>query len=220
MTRLLNLSLIVVAGASFFAVSTSPVSAQEFEAPDLDSIIEMIVEAPESAELGEAALAQLPEPPAIVFAPPQDFVAAPIGFEGDKFGKCPVEGKGCGISAILEGENAITDEQKESFYQLKNQMLDELGPKNLEMSIQKRHLKDMLSQGEIDDKAVKKAIDSISGLKSELSRIGLSYKLKMAKVFTAEQRKALRMAMIKSCGQNNRHSGMMKMMMMRKMMGR
>lgn len=233
MTRLINFGLAAVMGASIFFCQSLPVAAQESDIPDLDTVIEVLVD----SDSTEALLAQLPDPAETTQAPAVEEIAlapmmtAATQLEAAHMGKgkgdncpvtgsCPHMGKGCGISSVLDGDNAITDEQRESLYKLKNQLLDEIGPKCLAYASQKRALKDAMTQSELSEKSIQKMIDSIASLKSDMTRIKLSYKLKAAQVFTPEQRKALHMAMIKGCGQKRMHSGMMRMMMMRKMMGR
>ncbi|MGD9683785.1 MAG: Spy/CpxP family protein refolding chaperone [Candidatus Obscuribacterales bacterium] len=233
MTRLINFGLAAVMGASIFFCQSLPVVAQESDTADLDTVIEVLVD----TDSTEALLAQLPDPGESAQAPAVEEIAlapmmtAATQLEAAHMGKgkgdncpvtgsCPRMGKGCGIASVLEGDNAITDEQRESLYKLKNQLLDEIGPKCLAYASQKRALKDAMTQSELSEKSVQKMIDSIASLKSDMTRIKLSYKLKAAQVFTPEQRKALHMAMIKGCGHRHMHSGMMRMMMMRKMMGR
>lgn len=234
MTRLINFGLAAVMGASIYFSQSLPVAAQESDTPDLDTVIEVLVD----SDSTEAILAQLPpqltDPAESAQAPAVEEIAlapmmatqleaAPMGKDkGDSCpvtGSCPRMGKGCGISSVLEGDNAITDDQRESLYKLKNQLLDEIGPKCLAYASQKRALKDAMTQSELSEKSIQKMIDSIASLKSDMTKIKLSYKLKAAQVFTPEQRKALHMAMIKGCGHRHMHSGMMRMMMMRKMMG-
>lgn len=232
MTRLINFGLAAVMGASIFFCQSLPVVAQESDIPDLDTVIEVLVD----SDSTEALLSQLPDPAEIAQAPAVEEIAlapmmtaAATQLDAAHMGKgkgdsCPVTGswprmgKSCGIASVLEGDNAITDDQRESLYKLKNQLLDEIGPKCLAYASQKRALKDAMTQSELSEKSIQKMIDGIASLKSDMTRIKLSYKLKAAQVFTPEQRKALHMAMIKGCG--HKHSGMMRMMMMRKMMGR
>ncbi|MBK9142455.1 MAG: Spy/CpxP family protein refolding chaperone [Candidatus Melainabacteria bacterium] len=237
MTRLVNFGLAAVMGASIFFCQSLPVAAQESDIPDLDTVIEVLVD----SDSTEALLTQLPDPAEIAQAPAVEEIAlapmmtaAATQLDAAHMGKgkgdsCPVTGscprmgsmgKSWGIASVLEGDNAITDDQRESLYKLKNQLLDEIGPKCLAYASQKRALKDAMTQSELSEKSIQKMIDGIASLKSDMTRIKLSYKLKAAQVFTPEQRKALHMAMIKGCGHKHMHSGMMRMMMMRKMMGR
>ena len=114
---------------------------------------------------------------------------------------CPVlrgcSKRGCGVSNILTGENAITDEQYEQFYQLNIKKKDDMGPIKLELKKNKRHMKEMMSKDELDVKAIKKMQDKMASLARDMVAMKLDYKLQMAQVLTGAQRTALRKAMIK-----------------------
>ncbi|MDZ4834621.1 MAG: hypothetical protein SGJ27_12655 [Candidatus Melainabacteria bacterium] len=80
-------------------------------------------------------------------------------------------GGGCPLW-MLDGENAVTDDQYEKLYDLKNRTLDQIGPKMLELHTASRHLRDALTQETIDEKSAKKLQSQITGLKAEaLSRV-------------------------------------------------
>lgn len=97
---------------------------------------------------------------------------------------------------MLDGDNAVTDEQYERFYELKNKSLDQVGPKMLDLMQTKRHLKDAMTQESIDEKAVKKMQAQIASLKSDIENIKMDGELQMMQILTAGQRKELRKAMI------------------------
>ncbi len=115
-------------------------------------------------------------------------------------------GGGCCPLSMLDGENAVTDDQFEKLYALKNRTLDQLGPKMLELSTANRHLRDVLTQESIDDKSAKKLQGQITSLKADVEGIKLNSKMEMMQILTGAQRKELRKAMMKgplgrgSCG--------------------
>ncbi len=97
----------------------------------------------------------------------------------------------------LSGENALTDEQYEKIYELKNQTMDRLGPKMVELHAAMRHLKDQLTRENIDDKAVKRLQNQVSSLKSDIETIKIGSHIEMMESLTPAQRKALRHAMVR-----------------------
>ena len=98
----------------------------------------------------------------------------------------------------------MTDEQRERMYQLKNKMLDEMGPKMAQYSSAKRHLRDVLTQESIDSKEADRLQKQIIALKTDMETMKLSSKAEMAQVLTGSQRKAIRQAMMK-CDGPGRH---------------
>lgn len=149
----------------------------------------------------------LPVPPPSVEAMRGGGFGGPGGGPGGgmmfrRGGSCGMMGRGGGGCPLrgLDGENALTDEQYEKMYELKNKTLDQIGPKMLELMTASRHLRDALTQENIDDKAVKKLQNQITGLKSDVETIKLNSKVELMQSLTAGQRKALRQAMIKGPG--------------------
>jgi Spy/CpxP family protein refolding chaperone len=113
-------------------------------------------------------------------------------------GGCPVGGGkrgGCPLN-LLEGENAVTDDHYEKLYELKNRVMDQRGPKMLELMTAKRHLRDLLTQETIDDKAAKKLQNQIVAAKSDLNNLELDAKMSMMQILTGGQRKELRKLMV------------------------
>ncbi|MBX3074673.1 Spy/CpxP family protein refolding chaperone [Candidatus Obscuribacterales bacterium] len=149
---------------------------------------------------------------------PGDVVAAMRGGSGGwGRGPCPVGARGRGGCPLnmLEGENAVTSEQYEKLYSLKNSVLDARGPKMLELMTAKRHLRDELTRESIDEKAVKKLQNQIASAKSELTNLEMDSKLQMMQILTGAQRKELRKAMVegpKRGGASPFHQMMRKMM--------
>lgn len=101
------------------------------------------------------------------------------------------------MKPLLEGENALTDDQFEKLHTLRNDMLDKMGAKAADLASLERQLKDNLTSASIDGKKVADLKNKIGGLKSDLSDIRLDHQIAVAQVFTPEQRKALHSAMIK-----------------------
>jgi Spy/CpxP family protein refolding chaperone len=130
---------------------------------------------------------------------PGDVVAAMRGgSSGWGRGPCPVGARGRGGCPLymLEGENAVTSEQYEKLYSLKNSVLDARGPKVLEIMTAKRHLRDELTRESIDEKAVKKLQNQITNAKHDLTVLEMDSKLQMMQILTGAQRKELRKAMV------------------------
>lgn len=200
---------------------------QESESADLSEVVEhiaddnaaMLAQAPETS-LPSSPLARMAEEAANLLAGVQG--ASPsMGSANAMNGMCPVLRRwshgGCGVSSILTGENAITDDQYEKFYQIKMKMKDEYGPMKVQYRSHKRHLKDLMTKEEIDTKAVQKLNEKVSSLKKDMTALKLDYKLQMAQVLTGAQRSALRKAMIKKkLGSCHRGGSMMKYMMKKK----
>ena len=72
----------------------------------------------------------------------------------------------------------------------------------------KRQLKDVLTQADIDSKKASSLQDKIGSAKADLTKTYVGAKIDMMKILTADQRKALRLAMVKGpsgkCGDSMR----------------
>jgi Spy/CpxP family protein refolding chaperone len=156
----------------------------------------------------------------IPLPPPGEVIAAMRGGGGFGRGGCPVGGRGRGGCPLnmLEGENAVTDQQYEKLYALKNSVLDQRGPKILEISTAKRHLRDELTKDTIDEKAVKKLQNTITSAKNDLNILEMDSKLTMMQILTGAQRAELRKAMMQGPKGGPGGPGGMHHMMMRKWM--
>jgi Spy/CpxP family protein refolding chaperone len=110
----------------------------------------------------------------------------------------------------LEGENKLSDEQFEKFYQIKNRMKDDMGNKMIEMSKLRRQFCDEINRESIDAKAISKLEDRMAALKGETSKVFTSAAVEMMNVLTPEQRKILRQKMVRgsSMGSSMGHCGM------------
>lgn len=117
---------------------------------------------------------------------------------------------------VLGGEGAasskrlqLSDTQKEKFFEIKNKLLSDAGPKKLALAEQKRLLKDLLTKDTIDRKAVLSTQDKINSLKTELANVMIASRLDMQEELTPEQRKMMRYRGLKSGGKHHGRSGKM-----------
>lgn len=115
---------------------------------------------------------------------------------------------------VLGGEGAassrhlqLSDAQKEKFFEIKNKMLADAGPKKVALAEQKRALKDLLTKETIDRKAVQSTQDKINSLKTELANVMIASRLDMSEELTPEQRKVVRYRGLKSGGGKHGHHG-------------
>lgn len=139
--------------------------------------------------------------------PGADTFAFRMHHGGHGFGGGMPMGDSC---PYLEGENKLTDEQFEKFYQIKNRMKDDMGSKMLEMGKLRRQFCDEINRESIDPKAVSKLEDRMAALKAETSKVFTSAAVEMMNVLTPEQRKILRQKMVRgsSLGRAMGHCGM------------
>lgn len=199
--------------AGFFALSlASPAFAQMEDDSDFDDAELMAAMPPEGPELAVEDTFEMPMPPPEVMAQlPDGGPGIPPGASAfmsamrDAIGAGGPGGPGGpgghhhrgGPFKLISEENALTDDQYEQLYSLRNKMRDEMGPLRLEYSTASRQLKDALTQESIDRSAVNKLQKKIGSLKSSMSDISIASKADMANVLTAAQRKDLRKAMTK-----------------------
>lgn len=102
-------------------------------------------------------------------------------------------GGGCG----LKGELALTDDQYEKMYNLRNDFLDRVGPKMVEAHALERHLRDVLTSPTIDTKKAGDIKSKLAAAKSDLAEAKADMEIQMAQILTADQRKHVRLAMAK-----------------------
>jgi len=178
----LPLALGLVVSASIAAQSFAlPASAQTVESEDVvapqmggvETFREFVDEAPEFS-------AMLPTPSTDAF---------PMGGGG--------EGEKMHHHGWLSEGNKLTDDQYERIYAIKEDMEDQMGLKRAQERILHRKLKDTLSAATIDTKAAQDIGSKITGLRADMSSLKIDTMIKIAQVFTPEQRKELRMAMIR-----------------------
>lgn len=204
--------LAALVAMSAVSLTAQPVFAQfdDAEPGDMEEI-DIVINVPEPGPVAGGDFFMPPVPPSagmemaftMPFLPPGMTVGAMRGRGGPGGGPCPVGGLRRGGDCplfMLDGENAVTDDQYEKLYQLKNRVMDQIGPKMLQLSVARRNLRDVLTAETIDDKAAKKLQTEIAGLKGDLESIKLDGKMSMMQILTAAQRKELRTAMIKGPG--------------------
>ena len=153
---------------------------------------------------GIPALAQEEPPPAL--EPPPSEIAfegmpAPDLLEGDVFfvgvgDEMPVAAP-IGPAGGLECQSQckpidLSDEQLEKIHSLRNDYLDAVGPKMVQIASKKRHLRDALLSSDVDAAKAKALQSEINSLKDEVSNMKLANKIDCLNVLTPEQRKTIR----------------------------
>ncbi|MBX9938087.1 MAG: hypothetical protein K2Y32_02480 [Candidatus Obscuribacterales bacterium] len=175
-----------------FTSTVSLAFAQDAEVQDREIEVDMIM----------AGLPAAPMPPAIpipgaiaIDAPaPEPVVMAWGRHSGPGAGGpggCPA------MRGLFSGEHALTDDQYEKLYSLKNSMLDKVGPKMVELHSLERQLKDAITRAEIDSKKAGELKGKITSLKSDLASIKIDNQIAFMEILTADQRKDMRQAMVK-----------------------
>lgn len=221
-SKMFYLSALVAVSSLSFA--TQPAFSQMEAGEPSDMEIEISLNAPEDGGPGFAGPGD-EEMSLALNIPAPDVIAAMRGHGGPPggpggFGRHH-RGGGCPLF-MLSGDNAVTDDQFEKLYDLRNRTLDQVGPKILDLHTAQRHLRDALTQETIDEKSAKKLQSQITGLKADLEGIKLDAKMSMMQILTGAQRKELRTAMIKGpmgrCGPGSPggHHMMMKKYMEKK----
>ncbi len=110
---------------------------------------------------------------------------------GGMRGGCPMMGGGCFAGLDL------TDEQLEKMHDLKNQFLDKVGPKMVELGSLKRHLMDVMAGTSSDAKKAHDLQNKINAAKADLANMKLDNDLAKLDVLTETQRKELHTRMLK-----------------------
>lgn len=108
-------------------------------------------------------------------------------------------------SASGGGRFKFSEEQLEKIYNLKNKLADESGPNFVELMKQKRHLKDLITQPNLDRGAIHATQDKINKLSNELSNARLAFKIDMFDQLTPEQKQSMR---YKSMKRGGHHGGL------------
>jgi hypothetical protein len=107
---------------------------------------------------------------------------------------------------FLKGDVAVTDDQYEKLYQLRGDFMDKFAPKMLEVMTLKRHLKDVLTRPILIIKAAEKK--QMASAVQDLANMKIDNEIATMKVYTPEQRKHLRLAMMKCPGMSGWGHGM------------
>jgi Spy/CpxP family protein refolding chaperone len=117
-------------------------------------------------------------------------------------GACPMDGeRGGWFSSTLQGELALTDEQSEKMFALKNSFLDKIGPKFVSIRSTERQLRNLLSEPKLDRAKITELQNKINADQAFIASAKTENKLDAMEVLTSEQRSALRKTMIKGgCG--------------------
>ncbi len=170
--------------------------AQDAEVQDREMEVDLIMAGLPAAPMSPA----IPLPGAIAIdAPaPEPAVMAWGRHSGPGGPGGPGGGGGCpAMRGLFSGEHALTDDQYEKLYSLKNSMLDKVGPKMVELHSLERQLKDAITRADIDSKKAADLKGKITSLKSDLSSIKIDNQIAFMEILTADQRKDMRQAMVK-----------------------
>lgn len=213
---------VALSGLCFAALCNSPALAQEVDLPDgvgdgppppMEGMVEISLDGDGDPEITVAM-----DPNAIQMAapggsggPPQRMMMRRGGWSRGGGMGCGGGGGGCPMLGALD----LTDEQYEKFYTLKNSFMDKVGPKMLEIRTHERHLRDLMTQTNVDAKAARNLQDKINGLKADLANMKLDNRLAMHDVLNDEQRKKIRDWVIKG-GRGMHHRGGPRMKMEKK----
>ena len=186
---------LVVAMPALAAEQTASVSYD-----DLDSAI--MAALPASTEMAMAPS---------VDAPTEDEATVAAGMPGPHHEGGPEHWKHHhGPLSALKGNLALTDDQYEKLYALKNQFADQVAAKAVEMGTLHRKLRDAMSAPNFDAKAVADMGSRLNALHSDIAAAKLSRMIASAQVLTPEQRKAIHDEMVhhavESMGEH--HGGM------------
>jgi hypothetical protein len=130
---------------------------------------------------------------------------------GIAMGGCPMLGghHRCSLS-MLEGPNALSDDQYQKLYDIKGQFIANIVPKGLNVYMLIHKMKDLLTASDTDTKAVKDLERQISSATSDISMTVMDSIVSASQVLTPEQRKELHRQMIRSTfgggGQSKHHT--------------
>jgi Spy/CpxP family protein refolding chaperone len=153
-------------------------------------------------DLGSELMAALPVSTEMAMAPSVD---APTEDEATVAAGMPAghhEGGGehwkhhHGPLSALTGNLALTDDQYEKLYSLKNQFADQVASKGVELGSLHRKMRDAMTAPNFDAKAVADIGARINAIKSDIAAAKLSRMIASAQVLTADQRKAIHDQMV------------------------
>jgi Spy/CpxP family protein refolding chaperone len=112
--------------------------------------------------------------------------------------------------AMLDGPNALSDDQYQKLYDIKGQFIATIVPKGLNMYVLIHKMQDLLTASDTDTKAVKDLEKQISSAASDLSMTVMDSIVSVDQVLTPEQRRELHRRMIRSTfgggGQRQHHN--------------
>ena len=224
-----------LAGLMLAALSVPPTLAQEAADASPGAMLQVAEEAlgisdpadapdttPDPATFAAVAsmLAPMPGPALNAYAgmqvgPAPSLDAAPVSVEVADRGGPPGKGgeggpgrhHGGGFGGALHGPLALSDDQFERLYSIKNATTDQAGPKKLELHTSFRNLMDALAAPNQDTGRIKSLQDRIASLKSDLSTLETGKLVQMSQVLTADQRSAIHIAMIRRSLGGHHHGG-------------
>ena len=188
-SRLLSIAVAFIAP---LALGSLPVQAQEG-----DSAAPSSMSMTEPGGLGERG--EDGPPPAMNFA-----MALPAGASMEAMPDAGMMDMG---ARFLKGDVAVTDDQYEKLYQLRGDFMDKFAPKMLEVMTLKRHLKDALTSADIDGSKVNDLKKQMVSAVQDLANMKIDNEIATMKVYTPEQRKHLRTAMMKCPGMSGMGRG-------------
>jgi Spy/CpxP family protein refolding chaperone len=207
--------LSLLAGLLVFVLAISPTFSQE--APDVIPSLDMELQETdllaESPDLGQERGPGIALDQQVIESDPdnpnRDSVAmtpvsgmSAIGMTGSR----KFHGKSRRGAFGLEGELALTDAQYEKLFEQKKSFLNEASIKLVELKNLERDQQDLLSQVQVDRKKIKDLQSKINAQREAIADLKLDKKLAMQDILTAEQRKELRLRMIKG-GKDHGHRG-------------
>lgn len=215
--RSLSLAL---AGALVGVMTVAPCFAQQANDSD-DSMLDFAAQAfgidDPGSLMPDNSLASLPAPDSALFAlqaaaPDMDaaftqqIAEGPGGGPGGPGGR-PMFARMGGMMnqhmhgplGMLTGANALTDDQYEKMYTIRNETMDAVAPKQLALRQAMRNLFDALAKADQDTARIKSLQSQIASLKADISSAELSKLVQMSQVLTADQRKAIHNGMIRRC---------------------
>lgn len=152
-----------------------------------------------------AAPAMAQEEPSHQLESAISFVGSPPMPEGDAAAVIPAVPLEEGDAAMVGGPMhmlkglALTDDQYEKMYDLRNDFMDKFGPKMVEVASLERHMRDTLTSSSIDTKKAGEIKAKLAQAKSDIAEMKSDLQIQMAQVLTSDQRKTLRLAMEKHC---------------------
>ncbi|HNA72790.1 MAG TPA: Spy/CpxP family protein refolding chaperone [Candidatus Obscuribacter sp.] len=200
---------VALSGLFFAALCNGPALAQEVDLPDgvadgpppMEGMVEISLDSDGDPEFTLAMDPNTIQMGAPGGPPPRMMMRR--GWGGRSAMGC---GGGGGVGCPVLGALDLTDDQYEKFYALKNSFLDKVGPKMLEIRTHERHLRDLMTQTNVDAKAARNLQDKINGLKADLANMKLDNRLAMHDVLNEEQRKKIRDWVVKG-GRGMHHRG-------------
>jgi Spy/CpxP family protein refolding chaperone len=98
---------------------------------------------------------------------------------------------------FLKGDVAVTNEQYEKLHQLKGAFMDKMGSKLVELFSLKRQLKDVLTNADIDSSKANDLKNRIAANVQDMANLKIENEIATMNVYTSEQRRHLREAMLK-----------------------